>query len=197
MQQKLAVDRKFISKPKGPVTLAVAISISATAKAEAAAASALLVSLIEMVTASGTGFIGMLMNFLSTASFCCTAAFVYKYRRTQFGAVIGLTAGVVVMAVVMVLWNFLITPLYLTYITREQIIPMLPTVFLPFNLVKGGLNMAAALLLYKPVVAALRKASLVPPSEHKKGKFSLGFLLFALFLLATFILLFLALLDVI
>ena len=164
----------------------------------AAAASAFAAALIEMFTASDTGPIGMLMNFLSTASFCVTAAFVYKYRRTQLGAVIGLTAGVVVMAAVMVLWNFLITPLYLPYVTREDIIPMLPTVFLPFNLVKGGLNMAAALLLYKPVVGALRKAKLVPESDSsRQGKLNVGFLLFALALLATFIVLMLALAGII
>lgn len=163
----------------------------------AAAASAFAAALIEMFTASDTGPIGMLMNFLSTASFCVTASFVYKYRRSQSGAVIGLTAGVAVMAAVMVLWNFLITPLYLPYVTREDIIPMLPTVFLPFNLVKGGLNMAAALLLYKPVVGALRAAKLVPESDSRKGTLNVGFLLFALILLATFIVLMLVLADII
>ena len=164
----------------------------------AAAVSAFAAALIEMVTASVTGPFGLLMNFLSTASFCVTASFIYKYRRTQVGAVIGLTAGVVVMAAVMVLWNFLITPIYMTNVTREQIIPMLPTVFLPFNLVKGGLNMAAALLLYKPVVGALRAAKLVPESESpQKGKFNVGFLLFALVLLATFVVLMLVLAGII
>lgn len=164
----------------------------------AAAVSAFAAALIEMVTASVTGPFGLLMNFLSTASFCVTASFIYKRRRTQFGAVIGLTAGVVVMAAVMVLWNFLITPIYMTNVTREQIIPMLPTVFLPFNLVKGGLNMAAALLLYKPVVGALRSAKLVPESDSsRKGKLNVGFPLFALALLATFIVLMLVLIGII
>ena len=162
----------------------------------AAAGSALLVSFIEMITASGTGPVGMLMNFVSTASFCCTAAFVYKRRRSQVGAVVGLAAGVAVMVVVMLLWNYVVTPIY-QKVPREVVVGMLPTVFLPFNLVKGGLNMAAALLLYKPVVVALRKANLVQPSEQKKGKLSLGFVLFALFLMATFILLMLVLLGVI
>ena len=164
----------------------------------AAAVSAFAAALIEMVTASVTGPFGLLMNFLSTASFCVTASFIYKYRRTQFGAVVGLTAGVVVMAAVMVLWNFLITPIYMENVTREQIIPMLPTVFLPFNLVKGGLNMAAALLLYKPVVGALRSAKLVPESDSpQKGKLNVGFLLFALALLGTFIVLMLVLAGII
>ena len=163
----------------------------------AAAASAFAVSLIEMVTASGTGPVGMLMNFLSTASFCVTASFIYKRRRTQVGAVVGLTAGVAAMVAVMLLWNYLITPIY-QGMPREKIVPMLPTVFLPVNLVKGGLNMAAALLLYKPVVGALRAAKLVPESDSpQKGKLNVGFLLFALVLLATFVVLMLVLAGII
>ncbi len=159
----------------------------------AAAVSSLVVALIEMVTASGTGPIGMLMNFLSTASFCVTASIIYKRRRTQMGAVIGLASGVVVMVAVMLLWNWLITPIY-QEVPREVVVSMLPTVFLPFNLVKGGLNMAAALLLYKPVVSALRAAHLAPPSASgKTGKINAGFVLFALLLLATFVVLMLVL----
>ena len=64
---------------------------------------------------------------------------------------------------------------------------MLPTVFLPFNVFKGGLNMALTLLLYKPVVTALRKARLVPESQSTESTGSkMGFLLFSLALLATF-----------
>ena len=48
--------------------------------------------------------------------------------------------------------------------------------------------MAATLLLYKPVVTALRKSGLVPPSQSTESKrFNLGFLLFSLALLATFV----------
>ena len=163
----------------------------------AAAASAFAVTLIEMVTASGTGPVGMLMNFLSTASFCVTASFIYKRRRTQVGAVVGLTAGVAAMVAVMLLWNYLITPVYQKS-PREVVASMLPTLFLPFNLVKGGLNMAAALLLYKPVVGALRAAKLVPESDSaRKGKLNVGFLLFALVLLATFVVLMLVLAGII
>ena len=48
---------------------------------------------------------------------------------------------------VMLLWNYLITPLYMVGTTRSMVAAMLPTVFLPFNLVKGGLNMALILLI--------------------------------------------------
>ena len=131
----------------------------------------------------------MLMNVLATASFCCTAAFVYKKKHTKKGAILGLSLGVVTLTVVMLVWNYLITPLY-QGVPREAVAAMLPTIFLPFNLVKGGLNMAVTLLLYKPVVTALRKAGLVPETQastQKSGRFNAGFALFTIALLATFV----------
>ena len=154
----------------------------------AAAVISIVVAVVEMFTYSDTGIIGCIMNTLATVSFCCTASFVYKKVHTKKGAVLGLALAVVVLVAVMLLWNYLITPLYMTNFSRAEIAGMLPTIFLPFNLVKGGLNMAAILLLYKPVVTALRKAKLVPPSQTivgSGGKVSAGLLLFALALLAT------------
>lgn len=150
-------------------------------------------SFIEMLTFSYTGPWGFLMNALGTCSFCCTASWFYKRNRTKKGAVIGLSLGLVCMVAVMLLWNYLITPLYMTgasgeLVSRAAVAAMLPTLFFPFNLAKGGMNMAATLLLYKPVVTALRKSGLVPASQSAEGKkFSLGFLLFSLALLATFV----------
>ena len=117
----------------------------------------------------------------------------------NLGAVIGLALGTVCLTVVMLLWNYLITPIYMGMDREEIVVPMLIPVFLPFNLVKGGLNMALILLLYKPVVTALRKARLVPESHapvEGKGKLSAGFLLFSLALLATFVVLALVLMGI-
>ena len=138
------------------------------------------------------------MNVLATCAFCCTAAFVYKKFHTRKGAVIGLALGTVCLTVVMLLWNYLITPIYMG-MDRAVVADMLPTVFLPFNLVKGGLNMALILLIYKPVVTALRKARLVPQSHtpvQSRGGLNAGFLLFSLALLATFVTLALVLMDI-
>ena len=112
----------------------------------AAAIISVLVAFIEFITVSGTGPIGFIMNCLATCSFCCTASFVYKKYHTKNGAVIGLGLGVVCLVIVMLLWNYLITPIYQN-VPREVVVAMLPTVFFPFNLAKGGMNMAATLLL--------------------------------------------------
>lgn len=127
------------------------------------------VSLIEAITVSDTGPIGLLMNVISTCAFACTAALIYKKKRTLNGAVIGLVAGCVVMTGVMLLWNYAITPMYMN-VPREMIKDLLLPGFMPFNLIKGGLNTAFTLLLYKPLISALRAAKLVSASEVIPGK---------------------------
>ena len=145
------------------------------------------VSLIEMVSVSDTGIIGCLMNFLSTCCFACTAAVIYKRRHTLNGAVLGLLAGSVTVVCVMLLWNWLITPLYMGG-TREAVEAMLLPVFLPFNALKAGLNSALVLVLYKPLTTALRKTGLLPKANQGKGKMMTGVYILGFGLLITCIL---------
>lgn len=51
------------------------------------------VSLIEMVTISENGILGFIMNIISSCSFACTAAFIYKRKHRRSGAIIGLLCG--------------------------------------------------------------------------------------------------------
>jgi len=147
----------------------------------------LVVSLVEMVTISGTGPIGMVMNLLSTCAFACTASAIYWRRRTLPGAIGGLCLGSIVMVGVMLLWNWLITPLYLD-ISRQAVEAMLVPMFLPFNALKAGLNTALTLGLYKPLVTGLRRLRLVEQGSGEKKR-GMGVYLLAAGLLATCILL--------
>ncbi|MBR6400830.1 MAG: ECF transporter S component [Firmicutes bacterium] len=150
----------------------------------AAMAVSVVVSLVEMFTVSETAYIGFAMNVISSCSFACTAAFVYKKRRTYAGAIGGLALGVAVMSVMMLLWNYAVTPIYMG-VPREQVAAMLPTVFLPFNLIKGVINMALALMIYKPLVTVLRNTGIVMPQKNAGGgKFNAGLYLFGVVLLA-------------
>ena len=150
----------------------------------------LLVSLLEMVTISETGPIGALMNLLSTCTFACTAAIIYKKKHTMGGAILALIGGTILMTIAMLLWNWLITPIYMGY-PREVVAGMLVPVFLPFNLLKAGLNSAFVLFLYKPLVTALRKTGLVASKEQPGGSNNkkMGASLLGLLLLGTCILL--------
>ena len=149
----------------------------------------LVVSLVEMLTISETGPIGALMNLISTCSFACTAAIIYKRRHTLGGAVLGLGVGSVAVIAIMLLWNWLITPLYMVNTSRADVAAMLVPVFLPFNALKAGLNSAFVLLLYKPLVSALRRTGLVETKSTGKGGSKAGIYLLGAALLATCILL--------
>ena len=156
-----------------------------------------IVSLIEMLTISSTGPYGFLMNVISTCAFAVPAAWYYQKHKTQKDAVIGLCFGVITMVVAMLLWNYILTPFYMG-VSRETVAGRLMSVFLPFNLVKGGINAGLTLLLYKPVVGVLRKAGLAQPSSTGSDKrvFNPGFTLFAVAVLVTFVLLFLTMIHV-
>lgn len=129
---------------------------------------ALVVCLIEMVTVSSTGVIGLLMNFLASATFAGVASLIYYRKKTMKRAVIGLVAGSLSMIAAMLLWNYIMTPIYMG-VPREAVLDMFLPVLIPFNAIKAGLNSALVLLLYKGVVTALRKARLIPMRESNDG----------------------------
>ncbi len=115
-----------------------------------------IVSVLEMLTVSGTGLVGCLMNVVSTALFAGPAAILYRRRPSAKTAAIGLAVGWLSMAAGMMAWNWLITPLYLGY-PREAVTELLLPAFLPFNLLKGGLNAAFSFLLLGALQPALRR----------------------------------------
>lgn len=144
-------------------------------------------SFVEMISVSDTGIIGCIMNIISSCSFACTASFIYKKKKTLAGAGIGLVTGCVVMVCLMLLWNYCITPLYMGY-PREAVAELLIPAFLPFNLIKGGLNAALTYLLYKPVINALRKTQLLPEAESKKGVVNVPLVVVSVVIIITCIL---------
>ena len=138
----------------------------------AAVVMSLITSLLE-ISISDTAVIGALMNFISSATFAGIASLIYKRKRTFNGALIGLFSSVAVTTAVMMLMNILITPFYMG-VERSVVISMLPTVLLPFNFAKTLMNGAIAMLIYKPVAIALRRAKLLDGKsmDTKFGKHS-------------------------
>ncbi len=145
------------------------------------------VALLELVTISSTGIIGLIMNIVSSGLFVGVSSAIYRRKRTLSGAIIGLVSGAVCMTAGMVLWNYLITPLYMD-IPRETVAGMLLTVFAPFNLLKSGINATLTMVLYKGVSSALRSAHLLPPAETAGKKAVFPIWPIALFVFATLVL---------
>lgn len=145
----------------------------------------LCVSVIEMITASDTGIYGLIMNVVSTCAFACTASVIYKHKRTFFGALLGLIFATLFMTGIMLLWNYYITPLYMQS-SREAVAALLLPAFLPFNLIKGAMNSAFTMIVYKPVVNTLRKTNLLyndSKTTEKSRVSSLGICLCSIFVI--------------
>ena len=148
---------------------------------------AVVVALLELVTISTTGVIGLIMNIVSSGLFVGVSSLIYHKKRTLLGAVIGLACGVLCMTAGMVLWNYLITPLYMD-VPRDVVAGMLLTTFAPFNLLKGAINATLTMVLYKGVTSALRSARLLPPASSSGQKSSFPVLPVALFVLTSLVL---------
>lgn len=155
-----------------------------------------IVSFVEMLTVSSTGFIGVAMNILSSSAFACTAAFIYKKKHTLSGAVYGLLTGLLLTTAVMLLWNYYLTPIYMGY-PREAVAQLLIPAFLPFNLIKGALNGAFTLLLYKPLVNSLRKSNFLPADESNTKTRKIGIILISILVVITCIFLVLIMREII
>lgn len=138
-----------------------------------AVVTSLLAATIEL-SISDTGIYGFIMNFASSATFSFVASLIYKYKRTFFGSVIAFYGATVVLTLVMIGMNVLVTPFYMGA-PRSAVIEMIPTVLLPFNFAKALMNSAIAMLLYKPVITALRRAKLIKTKDSVSTERSRGF----------------------
>ena len=157
--------------------------------------------LVEMISVSDTGVIGFLMNFLSSACYAGLASAIYMKKRTVKGAVLGLVAATVATTVLMLLWNYIVTPWYM-HLPRENVAKMLIPMFFPFNLLKYSLNSALAMLLYKPVSKAVKRAgfkNMLPVSTENSSassgsvKISVGVAIVSVLVIASCIMLMLVL----
>ena len=146
--------------------------------------SELIKNLLHLLTASHTGGVGELANFVVGSAFCATAGFYYQRHKTKKGALVSLILAAVAMIVAGALVNYFITvPLYAAVLgwSTEMIVGMsqgvIPAIkdkltliiyaFCPFNLIKSIVLVVITIPLYKKVLPLLHKESL--KSEKAEG----------------------------
>ncbi len=110
----------------------------------------LVVCLIQAFVLGGDGLYGFIMHFVATGIVAIVIGLLYKKHKTKKRAVTCLAVGVIVTTVVMCGLNLLITPIYMGT-PVEAVMAMIPTVILPFNLLKAGINAVLTFILYKRV----------------------------------------------
>lgn len=145
-----------------------------------------IVPLIEMITASNTAIIGMIMNILSSLAFALPAVLIYYRRKSLKNAIIGLIVGVIVNVAAMLLFNYFISPFYFN-IPQAEIAKMLLPIFLPFNLIKGSINAALILLLYPHLVKVFESLNLLNKTNTKRTNKKTTYIVVFLLLLFSLI----------
>ena len=123
----------------------------------------LITSFLEIMYRGGT-LLDVLMNVISSCTFACVAAWIYKRNHTRSGAYIGLALGTLCCVLSMLLWNYIVTPIYFG-MPREAVVAILLPGILPFNLLKCTMNAGVTLFLYKPIVSLFRRGNLVEQSR--------------------------------
>lgn len=154
--------------------------------------SAVVVAFVEFVSVSDTGVYGLIMNALSSVAFAGICGVFYKYKRTLSGAIVGSVAAVLGMTAVMLIANIFITPYYMGA-QRSDVVMMIPTLLLPFNLTKGIVNAAVTMIIYKPIKTALDRARLLDSGKvvTDRVKFRLlSLVAFVILIAAIFIIIF-------
>lgn len=114
------------------------------------------VSLIQALTVSaGSGWVGFVMHVIATGAFAMAAGLIYKRFHTFIGALIALIVGTICMTAVMIPSNLFFTVKFWGY-PYETVRDMLIPVFIPFNLIKAGLNSVLTIGLYKALGKVLK-----------------------------------------
>lgn len=110
-------------------------------------AGAICISLLQTLSVSEYGVIGFIMNILSASAFSLPIALVYKKGKNGKRLILGLVIGTISLIVIMLFWNYLVTPLYMG-IPRSEVKGMIVPIFLPFNFMKGIINSILIYIVY-------------------------------------------------
>lgn len=109
-------------------------------------------------------FSGAVMNIIVVVFYVLPTALIYKYKHTFSGAIIALIVGTLLAAVGAVLGNLIITPSWLG-VPLDAVIAMIWPILVPFNLLKGLINSALTLIIYKSISNLI-----TPKKDQKKGR---------------------------
>jgi len=114
------------------------------------------VSLLQWLLVSpASGWVGALMHFFATGSCVLVAGLIYRKKHSRLGAVIALVCGVIVQVLMMIPLNLIFT-VHFNGAPHDVVVAMLPTIIVPFNLIKAGVNAFITFLLYKVAGKLLR-----------------------------------------
>ena len=110
-----------------------------------------------------TELVGLPINAIAGCTLAGVAGAVYQARKKKSVALVALALAVVSMTLVMIPCNLVLLPLFQrlffpnsTPAQPDQVLQLLLTVFIPFNLLKGTITSVLTFLVYKRVSPTLK-----------------------------------------
>ncbi len=115
-----------------------------------------IVCFIQAFLLGGDGFYGFIMHFIATGIVVVVMGLMYQKTKTKKVAITALVVSVILVVIIMSILNYFITPSFMG-VDRAAVAAMIPTVIVPFNLIKAGINSVLTFLLYKKISKILHK----------------------------------------
>ncbi|MCD4782587.1 MAG: ECF transporter S component [Candidatus Eremiobacteraeota bacterium] len=119
--------------------------------------------LFGIIRSSPGELMGLPMNLIANGTLVLVTSYIYRRVKTQENALFSLFVGVIVSTLIMIPANYFVLPLYLKFFAPNipipppsQMLTMLFTVVIPFNLIAGFLNISLTFIVYKRVSAFIR-----------------------------------------
>jgi riboflavin transporter FmnP len=114
-------------------------------------------NLLYFITRSQSGLIGTFMNWSTTLLFMFPAAIIYhKVKKNKISAIVGMVVGTVIFTIAAVYINIYIA-LPIWGIPTDNIIPLIKSAVIPFNLLRGLISTTMTVLLYRRVTDLTRR----------------------------------------
>jgi riboflavin transporter FmnP len=112
---------------------------------------ALVKDLLYMLSGGGGGgVLGASINFIALGTFAFIVGYLTRKKKTPILIVVGLIVGASVMTVEMFFVNMVVVPLFwMPGITHKALMKYLYTINLPFNIVKGALDVLLTFVTYE------------------------------------------------
>lgn len=109
-----------------------------------------IVSFIQAFMLGGDGVYGFIMHFVATGLVSVIIGIMYNRSKSKKTAITALVIGVLAMTAIMCVLNLVVTSAFMGVDTKA-VLAMIPTVIIPFNLLKAGVNSILTFLLYKRI----------------------------------------------
>jgi riboflavin transporter FmnP len=117
--------------------------------------SSVAVAIFQAFLLDKSGIFGFLMNIVSTTALTLPAAIIYLKHKTKKGAATALAVGSAVTLVVMVAFNYLVTPHFMG--APIAVVHSLMPFIAGFNAIKAVINSIITFFVYKHIGKIIKK----------------------------------------